>query len=337
MWALNNRTPYAAHRTWIRDKNGHHLWLVVVKATFSVHEDGSVHLSDEQIPVSLAPEYHGDPQTTGLRCDTDLVAPKPTTDVLANATVYAPEGRAVPAIPLRFRVGEIRKQLVVYGPRLYERGIRGPALSAPQPFVQAPIAYELAYGGTDRTSPDPAKHVADPKNPIGRGFAIDSRTLIDTLAHRIEYLGEPPTSNPPPPGLAPIAPHWSPRRGLAGTFDEHWKRSRRPLLPDDYEDEFLLCSPTDQRPAQHLRGGEPVELINLTPGGVLRFSLPKIYPTFSTFIRGSRREHRARLDTVLIEPDHNRIVMVWHAALPVPSRDVDHVDKTIVGEKDYIR
>jgi len=38
MWALKNRTPYAAERTWVRDRSGAHHWIVAVKATFDLSE-----------------------------------------------------------------------------------------------------------------------------------------------------------------------------------------------------------------------------------------------------------------------------------------------------------
>ena len=40
MWALENRTPYAAERTWVLDKNAAKSWVVVVKGTFNILVDG---------------------------------------------------------------------------------------------------------------------------------------------------------------------------------------------------------------------------------------------------------------------------------------------------------
>lgn len=50
MWALNNRTAYAAERTWVRDKTGTHHWIVCVKASFDLTDDGALSLADEQPP-----------------------------------------------------------------------------------------------------------------------------------------------------------------------------------------------------------------------------------------------------------------------------------------------
>ena len=112
-----------------------------------------------------------------------------------------------------------------------------------------------------------------------------------------------------------------------------------PLLPLDWSPQSLLCSPADQRPQRHLRGGELVELLNLTPQGVLRFALPKIYLTYTTHFAtaAGRRieEHRGRLSTVIIEPDIGRLSLVWQSALLV-HKDKDDLEHTVVREKRYL-
>jgi hypothetical protein len=44
-----------------------------VKATFLLLDDGTTQLSETQEPVQLAPQFHGDPATTSLAHDADLV------------------------------------------------------------------------------------------------------------------------------------------------------------------------------------------------------------------------------------------------------------------------
>jgi hypothetical protein len=51
MWALENRTPYRAGKTWARDKDGVHEWVVAVKATYDVYPNGQVKLADDQVDV----------------------------------------------------------------------------------------------------------------------------------------------------------------------------------------------------------------------------------------------------------------------------------------------
>jgi hypothetical protein len=67
MWELKNRTAYAADRAWVRDRSGAHRWIVAVKATFDIEPDGALALADEQRPLLLAPEHHGQPGASSVR------------------------------------------------------------------------------------------------------------------------------------------------------------------------------------------------------------------------------------------------------------------------------
>jgi hypothetical protein len=335
MWALNNRTAYAAERSWTRDKNGVHYWLVAVKATFDIRPGGHLALADEQLPPLQQPEDRGDPTVTSLRQDADLLAAKPGTDVVLDAWAHAPNGRPATSIPVFLGVGELAKTLVVHGPRTYSHGFLGTTLSAPRPFTTHPISYEWAFGGTDTNHKDEREHRIDSRNPIGKGFAIDSRHLDGKVAHAIEYPKADPCKAGPA-GFGPIASFWSPRRELAGTYDARWQTSKKPLLPDDYDGRFALCSPDDQRPTRALRGGEAIVLINMTAEGTLRFDLPKIFLTFQTSFGNRTEEHRAILTTLFIATEQRKLSLVWQSALRVPARDADYLDTTIIREKPYL-
>jgi hypothetical protein len=336
MWVLKNNTKYAAERTWLRDKNGAHVWLVVVKATFDLVENGDLKLADEQPPPLAAPEYTGKPGTSSLLYEADLCAPKPTTDVLVHGIAYAHRGAAARAVGVTLKVDSLHKQLVVYGPRRHVRTSEGLALSTSEPFTEFPLSYEWAYGGVDASDPDPARHAQFGQNPVGKGFAQRWPTLVDTPAWRIEYINQNP-AQVGPGGFGPIASHWSPRIELAGSYDEAWNKQRKPLLPADYSEHFVQCAPLDQRTEKHLRGGEQVELTGLSPGsGFIRFTLPKIFLAFTSFIRNKGIEHRSRLATVLIEPELKRVQLVWQTSLPVGPRDVEYLDETRVLEKQYV-
>jgi len=62
--------------------------------------------------------------------------------------------------------------------------------------------------------------------------------------------------------------------------------------------------------------------------------LPKLYFRFRTMIDNRTKEHNGRLATVIIEPDHPRVILVWQSVLAVRN-DVDYLDETIVTEKEY--
>lgn len=334
MWTLSNHTPYKAASTWGRDKDGVHEWIVCVKATFDINPDGSAELSDDQLEPLRLPEYHGEPGWSSVRFDTDLVAMKPTTDVVLNGTAYAPGGLPSADFPVAMTVGPIQKSLKVKGHRRWKAGAFGVVASSAEPVASVRVVYERAYGGYDRTTPDPKAHRLDVRNPIGCGVATEASSLVGQPLPNFEYA-DGTVDKKGPAGFGAIDSFWSPRRELAGTYDDEWRKSRLPLLPLDWDPRSLLCSPVDQQPANHLRGGEDVELLNLTPDGRLRFTLPKVHLTFSTRIRGRAKEHRARLTTVTIEPDHHRVVMTWLTSLTCPT-DVDDLDVTVIRELPYL-
>jgi hypothetical protein len=336
MWVIKNRTSYAAERLWTRDKNGAHQWLVAVQATFDVGSAGQLKLADEQPPPPLEPEYRDDPAASSLRRDSDLLAPKPSTDVLLEASAYAPKGRPAATVPVSLRVDDMEKTLVVHGTRVYYKGAMGLTTSSPRPFTVQPIQYELAFGGTDTRHADPRRHRIDARNPIGRGFAVDPASLEREVAHAVEY----PSGNPAkmgPAGFGPLASFWSPRLERAGTYDARWEKSRKPLLAEDYDERHALSAPDDQRPSKPLRGGETVTMVNLSPEGALRFQLPRIFLTFLTKISGRKEAHRApTLATVFIAAEARKLHLVWQSTLPVKSRELEYLDETIVDEKPFV-
>jgi hypothetical protein len=329
VWALSNRTSFGAGRNWTRDKDGIHWWLVAVRATYTIAPDGRLTLADEQTPPLLAPEYHGEPGTSSLRSDSDLLDLKASTDVLLIGSAHAPRERPAATVPVTLRAGAIEKTLVVHGERIYRDGL---APTAPQRFLRLPLTYELAFGGSDLSATNPSEHRIDERNPVGRGFARRRSSQVNRPAHAIEYpSGDPSTRGPA--GFGPVDRGWLPRRSLAGTYDARWAESKRPLLPDDYDPAFALASPIDQRPARPFRGGERVELINLTPEGRLAFELPRVELHFSTRFGRHGREHAATLVTILIEPDAWRLSMVWQTSLRVPAREADYLDVTAIVER----
>lgn len=328
---LNNQTSYEAERNWVRDKDGNHLWLVAVKATFDIGSGGALKLADEQRPPLLEPEYFGDPGASSLKYDSDLLMPRTATDVLVHGCAHAPRGRLASKVLVRMRVGGVDKALVVHGERRYFRKSAGVGVTTSTPFETRSIRYEWAFGGSDAKGPDPKTHRFDSRNPIGKGIAADVRRLDGQLAHCVEYpQGDP--SKVGPAGLGPIPSFWTPRLERAGTYGTAWERSRKPRLPEDYDERVSRCSPADQMLEKPLRGGERVELTNMTPDGLLTLELPRLSFAFKTSIAGRSEEHGAILAAVIIEPEERKLAMVWQTSLAVEQEDSDSLDLTTILE-----
>jgi hypothetical protein len=315
MWDLDNRTPFAAERTWVRDRDGAELWIVAVKATFDIDARGRLQITREQPPVLRTAVHYGDPATTSIKYDADLVRTKTGTDVVVVGHAYAPAGRLVAQLDAAFRVGPLEKRVRVFGDR------RWTALgaSAPEAFAKMPVVYERAFGGVDPHSNEPERDWSW-DNPVGVGFGANNRSSGIALPN-IEDPDRPIRSTsdrPAPAGFGVVAAHWRTRAAFAGTYDDHWMRTRQPLLPEDFDDRFYQCAPQDQQVDGFLRGGESVVLQHLTPTGALHFTLPRLHLGFETFFYDDTREIHAdrHLHTVIIEPDFPRVSLVWHSALP---------------------
>lgn len=332
MWQVDNRTPFAAERGWVRDRDGAEIWLVAVKATFDIRPDGTTRIAKEQPPVLRLPEHFGEPGRSSIKYDADLVLTKKTTDVIVIGHAYAPSGTTVTHADVGFKVGPVQKVLRVFGDRRW----RAMGMSAPEPFEKMAIVYERAYGGTDLASKTPEKDW-EWRNPAGTGFAT-SGSHADGLA--LPNIEDPKrligswSDRPAPAGFGVIASHWQPRVGFAGTYDDHWMKTRQPLLAEDLDDRYFQSAPADQQAPEFLRGGEPVVLLKLTPGGELRFTLPKLHFGFETrFYDGSRQAHQNRkLHTVILEPDFPRVSLVWHSALPCHYK-VQKLERTVITLK----
>ena len=329
MWQVDNRSPFAAERGWVRDRDGAEVWLVAVKATFDIRPDGSTEVAEEQPPVLRAPEYHGEPGKSSIKYEADLVLGKSTTDIVVVGHAHAPPGTSVTNLDAGFRVGQVQKIVRVIGDRTWTP--RGP--TAPEPFTRMPLVYERAFGGVDLKSGQPEQDW-DWRNPVGCGFAVRQEHVDGLPLPNFELADFPIASwedRPPPAGFGALSSHWQPRASFAGTYDDAWMKSRQPLLPADFDPSFFQFAPADQQTPDFLTGGEPVALLNLSPHGKLHFVLPTLCVGFETrFTDGSRALHaRPKLHSVIIEPDFPRVSMVWHTALPCHFK-VQKLERTII-------
>lgn len=318
MWQIDNQTPYAAAQAWVRDREGRETWLVVTKATFDVTRDGQTIRSANQPEVVRSPVSRSEPaDKSSLIYENDCVLGKQTTDIVVNGHAYAPNGTSVRSLDVAMQVGPVRKTLKVFGNRVWRAG--GDGLSAPEPFTKLPLTYERAFGGVDLGSQNPGRDWYWP-NPVGVGFVASASRVTHLRAPNIEYPGQLITSwesRPAPAGFGVIASHWQERAKLSGTYDKAWEDTRFPLLPRDFDIRHYQAVPKDQQSPQFLVGGERGAVTNMSPSGVMRFTLPVVKLHLETrFQSGARIVNPAsRLHSVIVEPDLSRISLVFHSAL----------------------
>jgi len=334
MLQLKNRTPYAAERAILLDKDGGEIWVVCVKATFDI-KNGRPILAEKQEPVCLADEYHGEPGRSSMKYENELVFNKPGTDIVLNGHAYAPGGRPLKELTVSLKLDRMQKTIRVYGDRVWSGSVIGLSISDPKPFTKMPIVYERAFGGRDLNDQNPKNHGAEDWNPVGVGFGMSKDFLKGKPLPNCEDPKDEIQSwksRTRPAGFGLICKHWMPRRQYAGTCDQRWMEERLPLYPEDFDFRFFLGAHPDLIAVPHLRGGEQVELQHLTPEGRLAFSLPKITLGFQTLLAEKWVHHRATLGSVIIEPDQPRVMLIWQSSIRCHRRKFE-LEETRIFEK----
>jgi hypothetical protein len=332
---VDNPSLLVAEVVFTTDPRGAETAVVVVKGTWFVG-DGPARLAETQHVLRLAPEYRGAPGASSLRHDTDLVPGKPGTDCLLAGHAWG-GGERTRAVRFAVRDGDrtcVEAAALALGPRQWQQTMGLASALGPLPFDRVELAWENAFGGSDATPDDPADHDACAENPVGIGFrARRSRRPVDGawLPRVVRPDGQldAPGERVRPVGFGPVAPGWEPRRSLAGTYDDGWRRTRAPLAPADFDPRFFQSAPPELVATPHLAGGEQVEVEGCGPRP-WRFALPA--PRVRAgLVMGPRPEERApTLDTVRVDADAGTVEMVWRAAFDVHGR-VDAVEGAVVA------
>ena len=336
--ALDNRTPFAADKIVLPDKDGQEAVLIVASASFGRAADGSLELLGEQTPPRVADVFTNPDAAarSSIRYEADIALEKPLVDVLLNGDAYARGGRPATSVPVRLSVGDIRKELLVTGDR------SASDMAAPAPFVSMPIVYERAFGGTAVSGDDPPKYAVDRRNPIGIGFrgARSADAAVRSELPNIEYLRSRMSSASDTvevAGFGAVGRGWTPRIEHAGTYDDAWLKQRWPLLPADFDAKHYQAAPADQQSAS-LQGGEAVQLVNLTPDGLWEFRLPVVTVPLLLMFSDRSKRLRLRLDTVMLEPSLGRVTMTLRASIRT-ARNRGALREIVVGYRSpaYIR
>jgi hypothetical protein len=283
---------------------------VVVKASFVWDKAGTAIPTDPS-PIVDTDEFAGEPSTSGLLRASDLGQMKPRCDVLLLGEFTFPHPVTVTEVQLT--VGSrINKRARVFGERVWlPSAVADLVPSQPRAVTSVPIAWERTYGGSDPTDPK----CVDARNPAGSGVAKDPKTLHGKPAPQIEDTDRPlgvRMGVPSPIGFGPIAPHWQARVALAGTYDEAWQRSRRPLPPTDFSPQFFNVAPLDQQMDRYTPG-EVVRLNNMTTAGLDQFRLPDAKLPVTIVTSDELSEAVAAIDTVIIEPAQRRFSLLAKA------------------------
>jgi hypothetical protein len=329
-----NTTGFLASLSVGADKDGRDHCVVVVKGTFNIGRDGVTRLAGVQAPLVYADVHLGDPGTSSIAAECDFARFKPRCDVLLMGQAIPPAGRSVAELDVTLEIGPVRKIVHVAGDRTWEKRLVGYAPTKPQSFDRMPLVYERSFGGTDTTSPRYAG--AELRNPVGAGFRSnpDPKLIQETKLPNLEYPSHRMRSwsdRPEPAGFGPIGRGWQPRLQFAGTYDETWRETRFPFLPADFDDQYFQSAPRDQQ-VPYLRGGEPVRCTNVTAHGAFQFNVPTAEVPLLFRFRDGDREVAPNLDTLIIEPDATRAIVVWRGVVAL-GRKLNALREVVVGPR----
>jgi hypothetical protein len=334
---LINATKMRAGYTMGMEPSGRQLLVVVVKGTFTFPENGrDTALARDQAALIEADIATGEPGFSAPAYESDYAPRKPRCDVLLNGSAYAPGGRPAERVTVSLQVGQVLKSFDVVGDRVWQKSWISTRTSTPKLFTVMPISYNKAFGGVDNTHSNRRRHAAHLENPVGIGFHtnlatefIDGRPLPNT-EERGRHIRQP-NIRYRPMAFGPLGRSWHPRASFAGTADQNWLDNVFPFLPTDFREDYYQAAPADQQMA-YPRGGDEVILKNLTRSGETRFRLPSVkVPLEMTNSMYERTKGEAVLDTVLIEPDINRVILLWRSSLPL-KKNMHEIRQVVVGE-----
>jgi hypothetical protein len=329
---VENKTPFVFETLFLVDEEFRPLVVPVLKATLAIQPDGRCMLADQQVPLNMTGEPWGEePEKSSYKHEPEIAFVKPATDVVLIGHAYA-RHRDTKEMMVGLRLGPVAKEVLVCGERIWFKTMGSVSMSGSVHFEKVPLVYERAFGGWDRDHPDPRKHSCEPRNPVGTGYrgaggfveGMHLPNLEDPRA-RIKSLGDKPA----PAGFGFISPHWQPRAALAGTFDEAWQKNRAPLLPKNFDRRHLNAASPGLVAPGYLRGDEHGLVVGVTPEGRMSFALPGLPPPAVqvSLSDGPPQTVAMALDTVIIEADEKRVMLLWrgHLALRTGPHDVKEV------------
>jgi hypothetical protein len=333
---LINATKMQAGYTMGLQPDGRELLVVVVKGTFGIPRPGeTAQLLPEQEKLVEADVFTGEPGFSAPLYESDYAPRKPKCDVLLNGSAYAPNGYPTDRVRVGLRVGSMTKVFDVVGNRAWREVAATVSATRPEPFTVMPISYDSAFGGVDNSHKNPAQHRTYLPNHAGKGFFhnLDTHVYSGKPLPNTEEPHDPVTSpngKYRPMAFGPVGRAWEPRPRFAGTYDQNWLDNAFPFLPADFDERYYQAAPADQQ-IESPRGGEQVTLYNLTPWGRVDFTLPAVSVPVTFCLKGVEEvEEPSVVDTLILEPDLGRFMIVWRAARPL-RRSMFEFSQVIAG------
>lgn len=264
----------------------------------------------------------------------DAGMPKPRGEVLLTGSCFSPRGTVRNASTVSFRVGDLRKEIAVFGDRWWQKTNAGVnIITDPIPFSELPLTWRNAFGGEDF-----------PANPLGKGVTPvlgkdgELRIPLPNIEYRSMIIGSP-ADRPLPAGFDVVDMMNPQRQKKVGTYDDKWLKERWPYFPDDMDYEYFNCAPEDQYLKAFFQGGEAIEILNMHPDmQVIESHLPEL--RIRCFVTKKEAPKSAvevfqnvttRVDTLWLFPSLLRGVVMYRGTTEIYDEEYEDVLRIFIA------
>lgn len=276
--------------------------LVVAKATFREKSPG-VFEPDTDAPYPL---YSEDQETGfGLLPRDDFPKFNSGVDIIVLGQACAPEGKPCASMRVSLHIGNSDYHLMVFGNRRWQKTSRGLTMTEPELFLNMPVNYEHAYGGSvEFDHGNGYLTMYYPHNPGGKGYIRDEDKAEGTPLPNIENPKDliNDWKDQPFPACWSAMPLYSFVHGQRGVELKDANVRIKPQFYARAHPELVLSG---------LKPGEKTVLSGMTPDFPFSFRVPGW--TVSAFCRVGKQseEQTARANTLVILPEERRFYMVY--------------------------
>ncbi|UCF82173.1 MAG: DUF2169 domain-containing protein, partial [Desulfobacteraceae bacterium] len=311
---------------------GHSLTMII-KGTFDLNPESNATPAEEQLFPTGDELYPDDVDMHGsCRYESDFAYFKPKADLLLSGHCHSPNGKPVPACQVKFQVGTHEKTLNVFGDRQWKRTFGARTISDPEPFTQMELKYENSFGGQGHK-----------KNPVGKGFSKQETEegkkvrFLPNIENPQNMIGSP-RSRPEPAGFGPLGKMWEQRSSRMGTYKGKYLEERWPWFPQDFDWGHYNAAPPDMQVEGYLQGDEALFFENLHPENPkYRTNLPALrarcfvsIPAESESEEDRFNEIQLNLDTLWVDMDNEKLVLVWRGWMEVLSEDYEEIQHIFI-------
>ncbi len=259
----------------------------------------------------------------GINTLPDMGMPKPKGEFFVSGSFFAPNSRAVTGGEVEIRIGEIRKKLLIFGPRKWQSGLP----SEPEEIISMPLDFTKAFGGEGYE-----------KNPDGIGFNDGLLPCIENPKNIVASKND----KPEPAAFSPLYPTLPQRMKYQGTYDSDYKEKYFPGYPEDHNWKYFMCGHPDQWVKEFFEGDESFCLYNMHPEfSKIEGNLPGFVAR--CFINQTKEDKEIfaelmlNLDTIWFFPEKMLALIVFRGVTEVEDDEAEAISDVICAYEDKLK